>query len=51
MAQTTVDKFVQAVKEDLSMIAKLKAAVDTNLAIESPKNMAILLPLKNFTQS
>jgi predicted ribosomally synthesized peptide with nif11-like leader len=28
MAQTTVDKFVQAVKEDLSMIAKLKAAVD-----------------------
>jgi predicted ribosomally synthesized peptide with nif11-like leader len=28
MAQTTVDKFVQAVKEDLNMIAKLKAAVD-----------------------
>ena len=28
MAQTTVDKFVQAVKEDLSLIAKLKAAVD-----------------------
>ena len=28
MAQTTVDKFVQAVKEDLSTIAKLKAAVD-----------------------
>ena len=28
MAQTTVDKFVQAVKEDLSLTAKLKAAVD-----------------------
>lgn len=28
MAQTTVDKFVQAVKEDLSTIAKLKAVVD-----------------------
>jgi predicted ribosomally synthesized peptide with nif11-like leader len=28
MAQTTVDKFIQAAKEDLSMIAKLKAAVD-----------------------
>ena len=28
MAQTTVDKFVQAVKEDLGSIAKLKAAVD-----------------------
>jgi predicted ribosomally synthesized peptide with nif11-like leader len=28
MAQTTVDKFIQAVKEDLSMVAKLKAAVD-----------------------
>ena len=28
MAQTTVDKFVQAVKEDQSLTAKLKAAVD-----------------------
>lgn len=28
MAQTTVDKFVQAVKENLSMVAELKAAVD-----------------------
>jgi predicted ribosomally synthesized peptide with nif11-like leader len=28
MAQTTVDKFVQAVKKDPSSIAKLKAAVD-----------------------
>jgi predicted ribosomally synthesized peptide with nif11-like leader len=28
MTQTTVDKFVQAAKEDLSLIAKLKAAVD-----------------------
>ena len=27
MAQKTVDKFVQAVEEDLSLIAKLKAAV------------------------
>jgi predicted ribosomally synthesized peptide with nif11-like leader len=28
MAQTTVDKFIQAVNEDLNMIAELKAAVD-----------------------
>jgi predicted ribosomally synthesized peptide with nif11-like leader len=28
MAQTTVDKFIQAVKEDLNLIAKLSAAVD-----------------------
>jgi predicted ribosomally synthesized peptide with nif11-like leader len=28
MAQTTVDKFIQAVNEDLNLIAKLKAAVD-----------------------
>ena len=28
MAQTTVANFIQAVKEDLSLIAKLKAAVD-----------------------
>jgi predicted ribosomally synthesized peptide with nif11-like leader len=28
MAQTTVDKFIQAVKEDLSLVAELKAAVD-----------------------
>jgi predicted ribosomally synthesized peptide with nif11-like leader len=28
MAQTTVDKFVQAVKEDPSLVAELKAAVD-----------------------
>jgi predicted ribosomally synthesized peptide with nif11-like leader len=28
MAQSTVDKFVQAVNEDLNLIAKLKAAVD-----------------------
>jgi predicted ribosomally synthesized peptide with nif11-like leader len=28
MAQTTVDKFVQAVNEDLNLIAELKAAVD-----------------------
>jgi predicted ribosomally synthesized peptide with nif11-like leader len=28
MAQTTVDKFVQAVKEDRSLITELKAAVD-----------------------
>jgi predicted ribosomally synthesized peptide with nif11-like leader len=28
MAQTTVAKFIQAVNEDLNMIAKLKAAVD-----------------------
>jgi predicted ribosomally synthesized peptide with nif11-like leader len=28
MAQTTIDKFLQAVKEDLSMVAELKAAVD-----------------------
>lgn len=28
MAQTTVDKFVQAVKEDLNLRAKLKTAVD-----------------------
>ncbi len=28
MTQTTVDKFVQAVNEDLNLIAELKAAVD-----------------------
>jgi predicted ribosomally synthesized peptide with nif11-like leader len=28
MAQTTVADFIQAVKEDLSLIAKLKASVD-----------------------
>jgi predicted ribosomally synthesized peptide with nif11-like leader len=28
MAQTTVDKFVQAVNEDLNLITRLKAAVD-----------------------
>jgi predicted ribosomally synthesized peptide with nif11-like leader len=28
MAQTTVDKFIQAVNEDPSLIAELKAAVD-----------------------
>jgi predicted ribosomally synthesized peptide with nif11-like leader len=28
MTQTTVDKFVQAVNEDLNLIARLKAAVD-----------------------
>jgi hypothetical protein len=28
MAQTTVDKFVQAVNEDLNLLAELKAAVD-----------------------
>jgi predicted ribosomally synthesized peptide with nif11-like leader len=28
MNQTTVDKFVQAVSEDLNLIAELKAAVD-----------------------
>jgi predicted ribosomally synthesized peptide with nif11-like leader len=28
MPQTTVDKFVQAVNEDLNLIAELKAAVD-----------------------
>jgi predicted ribosomally synthesized peptide with nif11-like leader len=28
MAQTTVDKFVQAVKEDPKLVAELKAAVD-----------------------
>jgi predicted ribosomally synthesized peptide with nif11-like leader len=28
MAQTTVDKFVQAVNEDLNLVAELKAAVD-----------------------
>lgn len=28
MNQTTVDKFVQAVNEDLNLIAELKAAVD-----------------------
>lgn len=28
MTQTTVDKFVQAVSEDLNLIAELKAAVD-----------------------
>ena len=28
MAQSTVANFVQAVKEDLSLLAKLKAAVD-----------------------
>jgi predicted ribosomally synthesized peptide with nif11-like leader len=28
MAQTNVDKFIQAVKEDPNMIAELKAAVD-----------------------
>jgi predicted ribosomally synthesized peptide with nif11-like leader len=28
MAQTTVDKFIQAVKQDPSLVAELKAAVD-----------------------
>jgi hypothetical protein len=51
MAQTTVDKFVQAVNEDLNTIARLKAAVDVESYYQIAKEHGYHFTLKNLIQS